>query len=333
MPATYRRRRLLRALTAVLLLLLPMQFSRKAAAAAEKSITLICCQDDTILTGMEWSLYRIGVRRGTAIDFIPELSEYSMDLGDLSAKTVDTAAKTIESYVTAAGLSALKQGKTDTAGKLTFSGLDNGLYLAAGKTLQIENTVYYPSTLLLEINNADAALDYDAYPKFYYTSLSEQMREFSVRKIWVDDNNAYGKRPVSLTVDLYRDGKLNQSVSLDAANNWTFSWSAPDDGTEWTAVERDVPESYSVMIDYNSKEFLIRNTYTETTTVTETETTTVTTVTETETSPTEPETTTTVPKLVQTGQLWWPVIPLSIGGVILIAAGISMRTRKKKDEE
>ena len=37
-------------------------------------------------------------------------------------------------------------------------------------------------------------------------------------------------------------------------------------------------------------------------------------------------------KLPQTGQLWWPIIPLSIGGVILIAAGLTIRTRKKSDE-
>ena len=47
---------------------------------------------------------------------------------------------------------------------------------------------------------------------------------------------------------------------------------------------------------------------------------------------TESAVTTTTPSLVQTGQLWWPVIPLALGGVILVGAGISMRAGKKKDE-
>ena len=37
-------------------------------------------------------------------------------------------------------------------------------------------------------------------------------------------------------------------------------------------------------------------------------------------------------KLPQTGQLWWPVVPLSIGGVLCLSAGLVIRTRKKSDD-
>lgn len=327
------RRRLIRFMIAGLLLLFPLQICLHAAAAADKTITLICRQDETVLTGMEWKLYRIGMRHGSAVEFVPELSGYSMDLGDLSAETVDTAAKTIESYVTAAGLAPLAQGQTDTAGEAAFGGLDNGLYLASGKVLQVENTVYYPSALLLEVNDADASIDYDAYPKFYYTTLSEEAKEYTVKKVWADDENAHGARPADVTVDLYQDGVLKESVTLNESNGWEYSWAALNDGSEWTVAERDIPEPYSVMIDSNSAQFLIRNTYQETTTTgSETETT-ETTETTTEPPATEPPVTTTTPSLVQTGQLWWPVIPLALGGVILVGAGISMRTGKKKDEK
>lgn len=36
-------------------------------------------------------------------------------------------------------------------------------------------------------------------------------------------------------------------------------------------------------------------------------------------------------KLPQTGQLWWPVVPLSIGGVLLVGAGLVIRARRKED--
>ena len=333
MQATNRRRRRFRTLIAGMLLLFPMLFSLKAAAAGEKTITLICRQEDTVLTGMEWSLYRIGVRHDTAVEFTPALSEYSMDLGNLSSETVDTAAKTIESYVTAAGLAPLSEGKTDTNGELLFSGLQNGLYLAAGKTLQVENTIYYPSALLLEINDADAGLDYNAYPKFYYSTLSSEVVEYTVRKVWIDDDNAQQKRPADITVDLYQDGTRKETVVLNEQNGWEYKWTGLKDGSVWTVSEREIPESYSVMIDFNSTQFLIRNTYQETTTTVSGTETTETTVTTADTTPTEPAVTTTAPSLVQTGQLWWPVIPLSLGGVILIGAGISMRSGKKKDEK
>lgn len=37
-------------------------------------------------------------------------------------------------------------------------------------------------------------------------------------------------------------------------------------------------------------------------------------------------------KLPQTGQLWWPVVPLSIGGVLFVSAGLVIKTRKKSDD-
>lgn len=36
-------------------------------------------------------------------------------------------------------------------------------------------------------------------------------------------------------------------------------------------------------------------------------------------------------KLPQTGQLWWPVVPLSISGVLLVGAGLVIRARRKED--
>ncbi len=333
MPAKKHIDRFAVSLLAGLLLLLPVQFSQKAAAADNKTITLICRQEDTVLSGMEWTLYRIGVRHGSEVEFVPALSGYSMDLGDLSVETVDTAAKTVEGYVLASGLAPVSQGKTDTAGELAFTGLENGLYLATGKNLQVGNTCYIPSTLLLEVNNADTGIDYDAYPKFSYTDISGADRNYKVKKVWEDADNAAQKRPSELTVDVYKNDVLSETVKLNEGNSWEYSWSAPEDGTEWKVVEREIPEGYSVLIDYNSWQFVIRNTYEpvqETTTVPpETETTTVTTA----TSAPPVTTVTTAPKLVQTGQLWWPVLPLSLGGVILVGAGISMRAGKKKHEE
>ncbi len=319
-------------LSAGLFCMFPFSLSQ-AAAAEEKSITLICRQDETILCGMQWKLYKIGAREETKINFVPELANYSMDLGDLSAQVVDTAAKTLESYVIASGLPMLSQGRTDENGELKFENLDNGLYLAVGNYMQVDQIVYFPSTLLLEINDNDASFSYDAFPKFYAENLSSSSVAYMVKKVWLDDDDANQKRPVNVTIDLYEDGVLRDTVTLSEENEWKYRWEALRNESKWVAVEREIPVNYKVMIDYNSRQYLIRNSYQETTEVTTTattvsiQTTTVTTV------PTAPVTTTTTDKLIQTGQLWWPVLPLSLGGMVLIGAGISMKNGKKKDEE
>ena len=320
------------------LLVIPHLAVDTVVAAENKTVTLTCRQNDIILTGMEWSLYKVGYRHGTEIEFVSELSGYSMDLGDLSAETVDTAAKTIESYVVASGVAPIGQGSTDGSGILGFSGLDNGLYLAVGKVLQVGETWYFPSTLLVEINNSDTGLDYDAYPKFYYKVIGDEVMSYTVKKVWEDNDNAAGKRPDSITVDLFKDGCLDDTVILSEDNGWKYSWESLEAESEWLAAERDIPDFYEVMIDHNTSQYLIKNSYIEETVVT----TTVTKVSNTDTSTfstttyttaTTAQTTVTTEKLAQTGQLWWPVLPLSFGGVFMIGTGLSMRKRKKKNEK
>ena len=152
--ARRRKHRMILPLIAAVLLMLPQQYAQKAEAAENKTITLVCRQDDTILIGMEWTLYRIGKRNGSEVIFIPELSGYSMDLGDLSANAVDTAAKTIASYVAEAGLAPLSNGSTNTSGELAFGGLNNGLYLAVGKPLQAGLCGVYPFPRVQTIRDA-----------------------------------------------------------------------------------------------------------------------------------------------------------------------------------
>ena len=330
-------------------LLLSAFLPADAAAADDKSITLYCRQNETILNGMEWSLYRVGTRDGSDVDLIPELDGYSMDLGDLSAESVDTAAKTIGSYIIAAGVSPLSTGYTNTQGELEFGNLSNGLYLAKGKVLNIDNKWYFPSTLLIEINDADFSMSYDAYPKFYYETETGQEKTYTVKKVWIDDEPGKKKRPISITVDLFKDSEYYDSVTLDETNDWEYTWGSLEAGAEWTVAEHEIPVPYRVLIDSNRTQYLVRNSFdpgipidssdeeTETTptgaAATETATTSVTTTVTTQTTPavtTVPETTPS--KLAQTGQLWWPVIPLTLGGILLIGTG-AVISGKKKDEK
>lgn len=46
----------------------------------------------------------------------------------------------------------------------------------------------------------------------------------SGEKVWDDDNNRDGKRPSSVTVQLYRDNELIDTATMNEANNWTYSF-------------------------------------------------------------------------------------------------------------
>ena len=96
----------------------------------------------------------------------------------------------------------------------------------------------------------------------------------SVRKVWDDSSNQDGIRPASVTVQLYADGKANGApVDLNAANNWSHTWSglakkANKTDIKYTVDEVSVPEGYTKTVRANEAktEYVITNTHvTETT--------------------------------------------------------------------
>lgn len=60
-------------------------------------------------------------------------------------------------------------------------------------------------------------------------------------KAWRDGGQ---DRPVSVSVEVRRDGQLQQAVTLSAENNWMYTWRAVDDGSVWTVNEVNVPVGY-----------------------------------------------------------------------------------------
>ncbi|QTE74631.1 Cna B-type domain-containing protein [Clostridiales bacterium FE2010] len=96
--------------------------------------------------------------------------------------------------------------------------------------------------------------------------------EVNVRKVWVDANNAAGKRPDSITVQLYADGQAaGAAVKLDASNNWSYSWTklaknANEAGMtreiKYTVAETEIPEGYIAKTAGNaSTGYVITNTF------------------------------------------------------------------------
>ena len=315
--------------------------------SAARSIKLICRKDDTILTGMKWRIYKVGERSDKGIVLTGDFAGYQIDTSDITEENVEQIAKTIGCYAVVDGISPVSSGETDKNGELTFSGLSKGVYLAVGKTLQVENTFYVPSTLLLEANDSDVIFSYDAYPKFSYITLSNTVDSYTVKKVWLNDTADSIARPTYITVDLFRNDEIFDTVTLNEENNWEYRWNDLEPVNDWYVVERIIPTNYTVIIDYNSSQYLIKNSYTppvttgtsttsDTTTTASASETTITTkltgTSKTNTTTKMQQTTTKIlPPLAQTGQLWWPVIPLVAGGLILITLGILIKGKKDKE--
>lgn len=341
---------------------------RKIFADGDKSITLECCREDVILDNMKWRLFRVGERSNNGFVLTGDFSGCYADFEDMSVENISMAAQTIESFTLEKRAVPLAEGTTDKNGRIVFSGLSNGLYLAVGFPVKRLPFSYEPSPLLLEVRDDAENFTFDAFPKMVRVTLSEGARGYTVRKVWIDDNDLFEARPVYVTVDLFRNGELFDTVTLNESNHWEHHWYSLDIEYQWRVAERVIPANYEVRVERNETQFLIRNRHktisdwgvvtrpTKTTTsvsVTTTSTTTAITTSDGDVSTdkitgvsvsqtTIPTTTSGVPRtttlatpvttskkdLPQTGQLWWPVLPLVIGGVLLVFVGFMMRNGK-----
>ncbi len=296
-----------------------------SADSIKGSLTLICKKDDIILSGMEWSLYRVGERVGKKYVLGGKFAGYPVSLSDTSAEGLSIAAATLENYAVIDNIGSDAKGIIDAEGYLVFPKLESGLYMVCGKNFYVGETVYEPSAVLVEINPSvgNEGIDLMVYPKVIYKILSETSRTHVLKKIWTDS----GQLHPAIQVEIYKGGVLEETVTLDDSNSWTYSWFT-ENYAEWRVKETVVPAGYSVSYRTSDGQYVIENKYgsdysEETQPVTEQVT-----------SPPSITVTATggsVQKLPQTGQLWWPVPVMACGGIVMIIVGLRLRGSKKSE--
>lgn len=85
--------------------------------------------------------------------------------------------------------------------------------------------------------------------------------DLTVKKVWSDQNNKYGVRPSSVTVTLYNGNTAVEKVTLNASNNWTFSWTGLDGSGNWSVLETGIPSGYYPSYKTSNGVVTITNTY------------------------------------------------------------------------
>lgn len=164
-------------------------------------------------------------------------------------------------------------------------------------------------------------------PRPSYTSLT-------VNKVWVLDDG--GEAPVSVTVELLRNNRVYEEVTLDEDNDWSHTWTRLDARYNWKVQEADVPDGFTAEVSHRGTIWTITNddipedpetppeepdepdepdTPEDPVTPDEPD------VPDTPDTPDEPNTPN-EPTLPQTGQNWRLVWILAITGAVLVLVGI-----------
>ncbi len=346
-----------------------------ASAKSSGTLTLICECKDKPVQGLKWNLYRIGSMSDGKITLEGEFAKLPVDMSDLSASGLADSASTLREFAFIYKYKSVDNGNSKKDGTVELKYDEAGIYLAAAEVLVDGRTTYFPTPAIFFLD-PEKEPQTTIYPKIKNEAvLTGEMQRFQLVKVWENDDN-YPTKPNEIVVDIYRNYKFYETVTLSEVNNWSYSWEE-ETVAEWTMMERKIPEGCAVVYKDNGRQYIVVNTYvpdfrfdwelnfpppvveetttttttTETTSTTtatvttkdivaedtETATTTNTTTTETTTTitttKTKPKTTTTTSKLPQTGQLWWPVPVMAVGGLVLIATGAKIINGSKRDED
>lgn len=266
-----------------------------------------------------------------------DFSEYPVSLENLDGEGWNALASTLAGYAQRDQLSPLAAGNTDQNGMLTFStnenGLRPGLYLVIGETYVNGKVSYAAEPFLISLPDEDDTgntWSYEVTARPKYTAQEEPENgtvSRRVRKVWKDEGSE-DSRPSRVTVQLLRDGKVYDTVTLDQEGNWRYTWDDLDADHSWTVVEKELP-GYTVRVSREGATFVVTNTRKKN-----------------HERPgsgggsghsgsSGPSAATKGSKgaaLPQTGALWWPVPALLMAGVLLLILGY-IRWRSEDEQK
>lgn len=363
------------------------------------TLTLVCENKNSPVKNMPWTLFKVGSYVNGTIKAEGDFEKYRVDFGDMSAASLTDAAATLADYAFVDKLDYIGVKPSDNSGIVVFDNLDDGVYLAAAKKYKVNEVTYKGAPAFFLIDGGKSR-EVTGYPKFTTRlTLAGVFERLTVKKEWINADYMPNK-PAEITVDIYWDYELYDTVVLSEKNKWTYSWEE-EVGYEWTIIERELPPDCTVVYRNDGLHYVAANTYNpdwvgggaetrpvSTAAVTSTKPTvvanddeTVTSISETapvsgegigttsfsigggtienstetvnsstKTTPvnngTSPKDktpsgnggnqvyniTSAITKLPQTGQLWWPVPLMAVGGFVLIAAGIRIILGSKRED-
>lgn len=270
------KKRLIVIITILLSVLIPISnvMALSSVDAKEKiDITKLCSLELLYSSGemqfddLNIQLYKVAeVSEDFQYTLSGKFADYPISIDDISSqgewKQLST---TLNSYMLADNISPTKTAVTDRNGKAVFSDLSCGLYLVSAVDAVQNNKIYHFSEFVISIptvnDYGNVNYNISAKPKSVKTEPLNNQVEYKAIKLWKDSNS--DERPSSVEIAIYKNGLVQESKILNSENNWSYFWRAVDDGSEWTVIERNIPNGYKVSIEKNAESFVIVNTSSE----------------------------------------------------------------------
>ncbi len=286
-----------------------------AVSDKKGSITLNLVDSETKkpLANESFRLYFVAkaseTNNGVRYELVSPYDKANIDMKDLQ----DSSLPIHLTFFAISNSQAYAEKSTDENGKLVFDNLNPGLYLVVPS----QNASVSPFVISVpQYNSEIETWEYNvvANPKNLDGNEGGNGTDayISVVKKWETDKT----HPESVTVVLLRDFQEYEKVELNESNNWHYRWDNLEENHVWNVVEADVPDGYTVYYETSSNTVTIIN------------------KSDSSDSPIKPpEQGEEDDKLVQTGQLNWPVPVCAISGLLIFSIGWAILNFNKKESQ
>ena len=220
-----------------------------AEADERGSLTVDSSSAKIQVVDMHWRVYRVAdvIDSGT-VKLCGEFADFPVKFDISNDSLIKSAAYSLEAYAVAQNIQPLYSKIASSKETATFDSLEEGCYLVLGEPVKKDLGLFLsvPSLVCIadENNTADRTV--------------KKVRE-------------YAKNTPDITVKLFRDGELYDTVVLNEENNWEFTWDELPNIYRWTVIEDSVPDNCYVSYTQSAVKsgnvtaelFVITNTYDE----------------------------------------------------------------------
>lgn len=234
------------------------------------NLTISYDYENTMLADVPVRLYQVGSVSADAQYTLTELFQPTgIELNGIQMTDEwDVIRSTLEAQILADQIKPDFTAKSNQSGQVHFQSLELGLYLAVTENV-IKDGVQYsfsPALVTLPTVHENGGWQYEVSvePKAEAIPVpdsdeQEKNNKVKVVKLWKDEDNRE-KRPESITVEIFCDGKSYQIITLSEHNNWSYGWTAAADGADWMVAERDIPDGYTATVAERGTTFIVTNT-------------------------------------------------------------------------
>ena len=234
-------------------------------------LTISYCYGETAFSGIEVKLYRIAE---VSADFKYTLTQPFEASGLIldgirTAGEWDVVRSTLEAHLLAYNSAPEFTSVTKEDGQVSFESLKTGMYLAILNQVEQDDLHYRFDSALIAL----PGIDQDGHWQYQVSVNAKgevlppvdpnEKVELKVLKLWRGDEGR-NDRPKSIEVEIFCDGSSYKTIILSEENHWAYAWSAKDDGSSWTVVERNVPQGYTMTVEERRSTFVLTNTWTPT---------------------------------------------------------------------